>query len=131
VGGLLVALKWSQRAGLRGEAGTWDCGYAQPTRRMQYTGSSFGQLLVQLFAVFLWPRHQWPAIRGVFSQRARFESFVPDLVLDRLMLPFFGLAGRYLPRLRILQQGQTHRYVLYILAVVIFLFAWGEMGVQP
>jgi hydrogenase-4 component B len=133
--GLVGALRWvlkrSPRAGRRGSAGTWDCGYAQPTRRMQYTGSSFGQLLVQLFAIFLWPRQQWPAIRGFFSQRTRFESVVPDLVLDRFVLPLFGLAGRYLPRLRVLQQGQTHRYVLYILGVVLFLFVWGAMGVQP
>ena len=29
---------------------TWDCGYAQPTPRMQYTASSFAQPLTDLFA---------------------------------------------------------------------------------
>lgn len=131
VGLLWGALRILPRAALRREAGTWDCGYAQPTRRMQYTGSSFGQMLVQLLAFFLRPRQQWPAIRGIFSRPARFESFVPDVVLDHLVLPFFGLANRCLPRLRFLQQGQTHWYVLYILMVVIFLFAWGATGGQP
>ncbi len=129
--GLWWALSAAPRAGLRGEAGTWDCGYAQPTPRMQYTGSSFGQLLVQLFALLLWPRHQWPAIRGLFPRSARFACAIPDAVLDRLVAPVFALAGRQLPRLRILQQGQTHRYVLYIIAMVVFLFAWGAMGGQP
>ncbi|MCC7261517.1 MAG: hydrogenase [Candidatus Latescibacteria bacterium] len=130
-GGLLLFLRVLPRFGLRGETGTWDCGYARPTARMQYTGTSFAQQLVQLFELVLWPRHQWPAIRGLFASPARFASAVPDLVLDRLVLPLFALAGRQLPRLRILQQGQTHHYVLYIIAVVIFLFVWGAMGGQP
>ena len=33
--------------------GTWDCGYARPTARMQYTASSFAQPLTDLFQIFL------------------------------------------------------------------------------
>lgn len=131
VGAVLLLLKMAPRFGRRGESGTWDCGYARPTARMQYTGTSFGQQLVQLFGLVLRPQYQWPSLRGLFAPPARFASAVPDLVLERLVLPFFALAGRHLPRLRVLQQGQTHRYVLYIIAVVIFLFVWGAMGGQP
>src|SRR5207248_1840506 len=34
---------------------TWDCGYATPTARMQYTSSSFAQMLVGIFAFALRP----------------------------------------------------------------------------
>lgn len=114
-----------------GTAGTWDCGYAQPTNRMQYTGSSLGQTLVGLFAFITWPRRCEPQITGAMPLQARFRSIVPDTVLDRLVTPVFDVAGRYLPMVRVLQQGQTQVYVLYVLATVIALFLWSVMGTQP
>ncbi|MDO8303355.1 MAG: proton-conducting transporter membrane subunit [Sedimentisphaerales bacterium] len=130
VGIIALALKKLVRTKVIGEAGTWDCGYAQPTTRIQYTGSSFGQTLVNLFAFILWPKTHWPTIRGFFPRAAHFKNIVPDTVLDRLVLPLFNLAGRYLPSLRVLQQGQTHYYVLYILIIVIILLICGTIGVQ-
>ena len=35
------------------KSGTWDCGYAAPTVRMQYTASSFAQPIIDLFGFFL------------------------------------------------------------------------------
>ncbi len=32
---------------------TWDCGYAKPTARMEYTGTAFAQPLVDFFSPFL------------------------------------------------------------------------------
>ncbi|HML76070.1 MAG TPA: proton-conducting transporter membrane subunit [Anaerohalosphaeraceae bacterium] len=110
------------------EVGTWDCGYSRPTARIQYTGSSLGQMLVRLFAIFLWPKTEGPTLQGVFSGATRFKSLVPDTVLDRLVVPVFNLAGRYLPWLRIMQQGQTHLYVLYIIVIVMILMIWGAYG---
>jgi hydrogenase-4 component B len=131
VGAIVLALKALPRAHVVTKAGTWDCGYAQPTTRMQYTGSSFGQTLVSLFTFVLWPKNHWPAIRGVFSKSAHFKCIVPDTVLDRMVLPLFHVAGRYMPRVRVLQQGQTQLYVLYILIIMIVLLLWGAMGGQP
>ncbi len=120
------------RAALRKQAvrrgPTWDCGYARPTARMQYTGSSLGNSLVRLTSFLLWPRDCRTALRGLFPRPSAFKSLVPDAVLDRLATPLFLAAGRYLPRLRVLQQGQTHLYVLYILIVMIVLLVWGNAG---
>jgi len=107
---------------------TWDCGYARPTGRMQYTGSSLGDSLVNLTSFLLWPKNFRTALRGYFPRPSAFKSLVPDAVLDRLVTPLFRASGRYLPRLRILQQGQTHVYVLYILIVMIVLLVWGSVG---
>jgi hydrogenase-4 component B len=130
-GGLALLLRLLPRAALAARALTWDCGYAQPTPRMQYTGSSLGQTLVGLFAFLLWPKSHWPALGGPFPRGAHFKSLVPDAVLDRFAVPLFRLAGRYLPWVRVLQQGQTQLYVLYILLIVIVLLAWGAAGGQP
>lgn len=128
---VVLALKALPRTPVVGEAGTWDCGYARPTTRMQYTGSSFGETLVSLFTFILWPKYHWPVLRGAFSRTAHFKSIVPDTVLDRLVLPLFSIAGRHLPRLRVLQQGQTQLYVLYILVIMLVLLVWGATGEQP
>lgn len=118
------------RARSAGAAPTWDCGYARPTARMQYTGSSFAGTITGLFAFILRPHQQRPRLRGLFPAGAAFASVIPDTVLDRLVLPVFHAAGRHAPRLRVLQQGQTQMYVLYILIITIVLLIRGAMGVQ-
>lgn len=111
-----------------GRAGTWDCGYAEPSPRMQYTGASFGDAQVSLLGWALWPKRSMPKIAGMFPAWARFQMEVPDAVLDRVVAPVFRLAGHYLPALRLLQQGQVQVYVLYILAIVLVLLLWGRVG---
>jgi hydrogenase-4 component B len=108
--------------------GTWDCGYAQPTARMQYTGSSFGQTLVGLFAWFLFPKSHPPRLKGLFPDRTAFRSQVPDAILDRLILPLFRFAGRYLSRLRQVEQSRIQISLLYFLAAVLILLVWGKLG---
>jgi hydrogenase-4 component B len=130
VGIVVLAFRKPVRVKVTREAGTWDCGYARPTARIQYTGSSFGRTLVNLFAFILWPKTHWPAIRSLFPGTEHFKSSVPDTVLDRLVLPLFNAAGRCLSSFRVLQQGQTHFYVLYILIIVIILLICGAIGVQ-
>ena len=107
---------------------TWDCGYARPTARMQYSASSFGDSAVNLAAFLLWPRRCRTALRGLFPRASSFKGLVPDTILDRLLLPAFRAADRFLPRLRVMQQGRTHVYVFYILAIMIVLLLWGGTG---
>jgi hydrogenase-4 component B len=106
-------------------AGTWDCGYAQPSNKMQYTGSSSGDTLVRLFGFILWPVSQHPRITGAFPRRFSFKSVVHDTILDRMIIPVFRVAGHYLPMVRVFQKGQTHTYVLYILIIIIVLLIIG------
>lgn len=127
---VLMALALSVTAWLlarrpAGSAGTWDCGYARPTARMQYSGSSFAQNLVGVLAWTLWPRRRRPDIAGAFAPPSTFTVAVPDVVLDRLALPAFGGAARYLPWIRILQQGRTQIYGLYFLGILLVLFLLG------
>ena len=128
VGAVALILKLALRSQTVRPGLTWDCGYARPTGRMQYTGSSFGDSLVDLSTFLLWPKKCRTALRGNFPRPSAFKSLVPDTVLDRLALPVFRSIGQRLPRLRVLQQGQTHVYVLYILIAMIVLLVWGGMG---
>ena len=94
---------------------TWDCGYARPTARMQYTASSFGAPLVRMFGAIVRPDDRRSPIEGPFPRPARFERDVPDPVLDRLVAPAGAWTSQRLRWLRILQQGRVHAYLLYVL----------------
>ena len=59
---------------------TWDCGYARPTARMQYTASSFAQPLTTLFRWLLGTDAN-RCRRRLFSRRTRaLHTETPDLV---------------------------------------------------
>jgi hydrogenase-4 component B len=108
-----------------GEVGTWDCGYAAPAASMQYTSSSFAGTLVGLLAIVLRPDSHPPRLQEApFPRAAAFHSHVPDAVLDRAVVPIFALAGRLFARLRPIQHGSVHLYLLYILGAVVVLLLW-------
>ncbi len=104
--------------------GTWDCGYARPTARMQYTASSFAQFVLGLFHWVLRPHGQAPVLRRLVPPPAYFETHVDDYVLDGQILPAARFVQRWMARFRGLQRGLTQHYVLYILATVIALLIW-------
>lgn len=106
-------------------AGTWDCGYARPTARMQYTASSFAATLVGLFRWIMRPREHRPEIESLMAPKARFESHVDDPVLDGQLLPAARMFERWINRLRTCQQGLTQHYILYILATVVVILLCG------
>ena len=107
-----------------GEAGTWDCGYARPTPRMQYTASSFARPLTLLFAGFLRTRTTRVAPSGPFPQQAALATETPDVFRDALFRPAFRMASGTLARLRWLQHGRVQLYVLYILLTLVALLVW-------
>ena len=106
---------------------TWDCGYAQPTSRMQYTSSSFAQQLVRLFGWVLLPVTHRPAVNAIFPTPQHFESHVPDPVLDRLLLPAVGRSHRIMSLARIIQAGHVQTYLVYIAGTLILLLSWSAM----
>ncbi len=122
-----IGLIWMRNRMKRGplvRTVTWDCGYASPTARMQYTASSFAQMLVDFFSWVLVPRKRGPKIEAFFPETARFHGEVPDLVLDRLMVPAWKWIEETAGRFKVLQQGLMQVYVLYILATVVALMFW-------
>jgi hydrogenase-4 component B len=117
----LVALLVRVRASAVPRVVTWDCGYARPTPRMQYSSSSFAETLVGLFAWAVLARRSPEAPAGPFPGPTRFRSEVPDAVLDRLVLPALVPLDQALMRVRALQRGGIHRYLLYVFVIVVLL----------
>jgi formate hydrogenlyase subunit 3/multisubunit Na+/H+ antiporter MnhD subunit len=106
------------------QAGTWDCGYAAPTPRMQYTGASLIQPLTDMFSVFLRTRRAGADPEGIFPRQASLRTRTPDIFHEGILAPAFRGMGWLLGRLKWLQHGRLQLYVLYILLTLLVLLVW-------
>jgi formate hydrogenlyase subunit 3/multisubunit Na+/H+ antiporter MnhD subunit len=103
---------------------TWDCGYAQPSPRMQYTGSSFAQPLTELFEPLLGTRRRLSPPEGFFPSAAAFASETADPFREHLYRPAFAGIERSLSAFRWLQHGRVQLYVLYIALTLLAVLLW-------
>jgi hydrogenase-4 component B len=103
---------------------TWGCGYVAPTPKIQYTSSSFAEMLVGLFSWVLRPRTHRPTSLPLFPQRTDFHTHVPDIVLDEAVLPAFQYGADKFSWFRRFQQGKLHFYLLYIFVALVALLLW-------
>jgi hydrogenase-4 component B len=116
---------WARLRGSPVAAGpTWGCGYAAPSPRMQYTSSSFAEMLVGLFGWALRPRTHEPQALALFPAPTEFHSEVPDTVLDGAVLPLFRSGAGLSTYFRVLQRGSLQTYLLYIFAALLALLLW-------
>lgn len=104
---------------------TWGCGYVAPTQRMQYGGRA----LAELFTSSILPQALGPRVRarlpiGVFPTSAHVETLHADPVTRSVYEPFFESWANRFTRLRFMQQGILHAYVLYILITLLLALAW-------
>lgn len=104
-------------------AGTWGCGYLAPSSRMQYSASSFADMLVKLFSGILRPERHAPQISGPFPADSHFESHVPEAVLERIYIPLLERLYEKLLPIRRLQHGHLHLYILYTFITLVVLIA--------
>jgi formate hydrogenlyase subunit 3/multisubunit Na+/H+ antiporter MnhD subunit len=125
---LVAALAVARALLLRGRkvdtAVTWDCGYAAPTARMQYTASSFAQPLTLFFRYVLRQRTHGQPPRGLFPRHAAFESHSPDVMRETVYTPAFIWVRDLLGRMRRIQEGRLQLYVLYLVLTLLVLLAW-------
>jgi hydrogenase-4 component B len=127
----VVAALWlwrkARRSGLR-RAPTWDCGYAAPTSRMQYTAGSFAGIITEWFSWILRPvRHeQRPEV--LFPTSASCTEHTPETVLEQIVEPAGRMILRVAHMARRFQHGRVQSYILYVLAGLAALAAlvlWG------
>jgi len=109
---------------------TWDCGYASPTARMQYTAGSFAAIITEWFAWILRPVRHAHRPEELFPQRASFEEHTPETVLERVIEPVARAVLWVSALSRRLQQGRVQAYLLYLIiglaAVAALAVAWTQ-----
>jgi len=94
---------------------TWDCGYAAPTARMQYTAGSFAGIITEWFAWILRPVRHAHLPEEAFPVKASFSQHTPETVLQYAVEPT-GSAVMHLALVaRRFQHGRVQAYLLYLL----------------
>jgi formate hydrogenlyase subunit 3/multisubunit Na+/H+ antiporter MnhD subunit len=122
----LAFLLWILLRGPRTKAvETWGCGYAAPTARMQYTARSFSEFV----SYRLLPRSMRARIDRKMSDLpfpppGSFSSRCTDPLTHGVYEPFFSRWADRFARLRWIQQGALHIYLLYIFVVAVAALAW-------
>jgi hydrogenase-4 component B len=92
---------------------------------MQYTGTSFSEMAVNLLGAIVAPSRRRPTLSAAIPHTvARFHYSVTETVLDRILTPVFLWVGLAFSYLRRVQHGQLHIYVLYIFATLCVLMFW-------
>src|SRR5438067_1556824 len=76
--------------GAAAEAVTWDCGYAHPQARMQYTAASLAEPVSSRFAPLLRTRIEADGLTGPWPARASWRSRTLDQTMTGVYRPAFG-----------------------------------------
>ena len=100
---------------------TWDCGYAFPTVRMQYTSASFAGIVSGWFRWILQPERKTRRPRGHFPAEAIHLERVPETVLEHIIGPVSAVVMRVSTRVRRLQHGRLQFYIVYVLVGLLAL----------
>jgi len=103
-------------------SGTWGCGFTQPTVRMQYTGTSYADSMIDFFRPFIRVQKKYSGIDKVFPGKTTYSSHVHDTSEIGLNLFIVRPILFLLSKLRWIQHGHIQLYIGYIvLAIVVML----------
>ncbi len=108
-----------------GDRGTWDCGYARPAPRMQYTASSYAEPMTSMFRRLLGETRRSSRPGGFSRPRARPPS--PPRPRTGPGTPVsapFHRRGRGCDAVKRFQHGNLNLYILYVLATLVILLAF-------
>jgi NADH:ubiquinone oxidoreductase subunit 5 (subunit L)/multisubunit Na+/H+ antiporter MnhA subunit len=125
IGLAALLLLWLLRRNGQTTQGTWDCGFAQNSPRIQYTARSFAEMMAEGFL----PRPLRPKItrslpEGLFPGPSAFQANCDDPVTVRGYEPLFDRIGRWCMRLWGVQHGTVNLYLLYLLVLIFLGLAW-------
>jgi formate hydrogenlyase subunit 3/multisubunit Na+/H+ antiporter MnhD subunit len=123
---LVIALFGALRAWLVGRRPvratvTWDCGYARPDARMQYTGASLAEPIGRLFAAVLRTRIERHGPRGYWPAAASWHARTVDRTMTGVYRPALGGLSALLLRLRDLQEPRVTTYLRYLVVALLIV----------
>ena len=100
---------------------TWDCGFAAPTPRMQYTAGSFAGIITGWFAWILRPEVHEQRAEAVLPVGASHVSHTPETVLEHVVEPAGVVVMLASSAARRRQHGRVQSYLFYLLIGVAVL----------
>ncbi len=108
--------------------GTWDCGFARPDARMEYTGTAFVQPLMNLFAGFLRPVKHLLLPQGLFPKEGEVEITCKDGGEQMFWKPLVDWTVKIAIFTHRLQSGHLHLYILFMVIALLAMLIWGFAG---
>jgi hydrogenase-4 component B len=106
---------------------TWDCGQRGLTPQMEYTATGFSKPIRMIFKALFQPRREVQReydFSPHFAKKLRFESHVEEVFVQRFYRPLRILILRVSRRIRAVQAGSIHAYLLYIFATLLLLLVF-------
>jgi hydrogenase-4 component B len=103
---------------------TWDCGQRALTPRMQYTSTGFSKPIRMIFKALFQPHREVQReydFSPYFAKTLRFDSHVEEVFERRIYRPARALILRTARRIRGLQAGSIHVYLLYVFITLLLL----------
>ncbi|MBI5384865.1 MAG: hydrogenase 4 subunit B [Verrucomicrobia bacterium] len=108
---------------------TWDCGQRGLTPRMEYTATGFSKPIRMVFKALFQPHREVQReydFSPYFAKNLRFESHVEEVFERRIYRPARILILRASRRIRTLQAGSVHAYLLYIFVTLLALLLFAS-----
>ncbi len=108
---------------------TWNCG-TYPTPRQQYSATGFSKPLRRAFDYLLKPKREVTYVRkdhSYFGRQLSYKLEIPDMITERLYLPFNKHFVKVSAFLRRMQQGSVRLYVSYVMVAMVIVMVWGAM----
>ena len=112
--------KVARARGLR-RGPTWDCGYAAPGSRMQYSSGSWGATASGWFFWILRTERKVRGVRGPWPAEARRLERTPETVLENVLGPTGRGVLRVSTAVRRFQHGRLQSYILFVVAGLVAL----------
>lgn len=110
-------------------AGTWGCGYTQPSARMQYSGGSFALTAALLLKPLVRANLELPKMDGLFPSPVRAVLTTPDWPTTVWQRLIFRPVAQVAEWAKDLQHGLLNIYILYILVALVAALVWA-LGVS-
>jgi len=103
---------------------TWDCGLRGLTPNMEYTATGFSKPIRMIFKALFRPRREVQReydYSPYFAKTLRFQSHIEEAFVTRLYRPLNRGILRMSRRMRALQAGSIHAYLIYIFITLLLL----------
>jgi hydrogenase-4 component B len=103
---------------------TWDCGLQGLTPQMEYTATGFSKPIRMIFKALFRPHREVQReydFSPYFAKTIRFEAHVEEVFETRIYRPLNRWVLWFSRRMRGLQAGSIHAYLIYIFITLILL----------
>jgi formate hydrogenlyase subunit 3/multisubunit Na+/H+ antiporter MnhD subunit len=98
----------------------WGCGYNDMTPRMQYSGTSFSNEIVEIAGNVLNVENEIRLPKHSFPMQSRFRTTTKELVLYKIIMPALAGLSWFIDRFKWLQSGKIQIYVTFSIVVLLF-----------